>query len=72
MQPFDDGSGWRQGWFDDAASLQPRLDFVRAGGFRGVALFVLGYDGGMLLESIQSRFRERSAPAAASTRPAAR
>ena len=69
---FDDGSGWRQGWFDDGASLQPRLDFVRAGGYRGVALFVLGYDGGMLLETIQSRFRERNAPAAASSPPAAR
>jgi spore germination protein YaaH len=68
---FNDGGGWRQGWFDDAASLKPRLDFVRAGGYRGVALFVLGYDGGMLLESIQSRFREAAPRASASSRPAA-
>jgi spore germination protein YaaH len=69
---FKDGSGWRQGWFDDAASLAPRLDFVRAGGYRGVALFVLGYDGGLVLETMQSRFREAGAPAAASSPPAAR
>ena len=69
---FNDGSGWRQGWFDDAASLAPRLDFVRDGGYRGVALFVLGYDGGTLLEAIQARFREGSSPAAASSPPAAR
>ena len=69
---FNDANGWRQGWFDDAASLAPRLDFVRAGGYRGVALFVLGYDGGLLLEAMQSRFREPGAPAPASSLPAAR
>ncbi|HUQ28338.1 MAG TPA: glycosyl hydrolase family 18 protein [Usitatibacter sp.] len=58
---FRDRDGWRQGWFDDAASLAPRLDFVLRGDYRGVALFVLGYDGGALLESIQARFRAGSA-----------
>jgi spore germination protein YaaH len=60
---FRDRDGWRQGWFDDATSLAPRLDFVANGAYRGIALFVLGYDGGALLESIQARFREGSAPA---------
>jgi spore germination protein YaaH len=69
---FNDAGGWRQGWFDDAVSLKPRLDFVRSGGYRGVALFVLGYDGGSLLEAIQSRFREGTSPAAASSPPATR
>src|SRR5258706_14089891 len=67
---FRDRDGWRQGWFDDAVSLAPRLDFVQRGDYLGVALFVLGYDGGALLESIQARFRGGSA-AAAGARPAA-
>ncbi|MGE5616520.1 MAG: glycosyl hydrolase family 18 protein [Bacillota bacterium] len=54
---FRDRAGWRQGWYDDALSLKPRLDFVRAGNYRGVALFVLGYDGGTLLEAIEDAFR---------------
>jgi hypothetical protein len=54
---FRDRDGWRQGWFDDAVSLAPRLDFVRKGGYRGVAVFVLGYDNGELLGSIRAAFR---------------
>ena len=69
---FRDEEGWRQGWFDDAASLRPRLDFVRNGGYRGVALFVLGYDGGALLEAIQSSIRGEIESAGASRRPAGR
>lgn len=45
-----DSDGWWQGWYDDAISLRKRLVFVREGGFGGVAFFVLGYDGGALLE----------------------
>ena len=69
---FRDGEGWRQGWFDDAASLRPRLDFAARGGYRGVALFVLGYDGGALLEAIQAGIRGEIESAGASRRPAAR
>ena len=61
---FRDRDGWRQGWFDDAVSLAPRLDFLQRGDYRGVALFVLGYDGGALLEAIQQQLRVRSAAAA--------
>lgn len=57
---FRDRDGWRQGWFDDPVSLAPRLDFVRRGGYRGVALFVLGYDEGRILEAIEARFRAGS------------
>jgi len=64
--------GWHQGWFDDAVSPAPRLDFVRAGNYRGVAVFVLGYDNGELLGSIRSAFRERSAPAGGGNPPGAR
>ena len=60
---FRDRDGWRQGWYDDPVSLAPRLDFVQSGGYRGVAIFVLGYDGGALLGTILARFRGGSAPA---------
>ena len=54
---FRDADGWKQGWFDDPVSLGPRLEFVRGGRYRGVALFVLGYDGGTLVQAVQSAFR---------------
>ena len=57
---FNDGRGWRQGWFDDEVSLAPRLDFVAGGDFLGVALWILGYDDGAMFATIRSRFRERS------------
>jgi spore germination protein YaaH len=60
---FRDRQGWRQGWFDDPVSLAPRLEFVQRGDYRGVALFVLGYDGGAMLDVIQRRFTAGSAPA---------
>jgi spore germination protein YaaH len=66
---FRDKDGWKQGWFDDAVSLPPRLEFVRAGRYRGVALFVLGYDGGTLVQTVQAAFRAGSG-AAAGVRPA--
>src|SRR5262249_50057653 len=69
---FLDRDGWRQGWFDDAASLGPRLDFVRQGDYRGVALFVLGYDAGALLEAIQRGLRGRNGSAGDAGRPAGR
>jgi len=69
---FRDRDGWRQGWFDDHVSLAPRLEFVRKGGYRGVAVFVLGYDNGELLGTIRSTFRERSEPAGGGSPPAAR
>ena len=53
--------GWWQGWFDDPASLQPRLEFVRNGGFGGVAFFVLGYDGGALVDAARAAFRAGNA-----------
>lgn len=65
---FRDADGWWQGWFDDPLSLAPRLDFVRRGGFGGVAFFVLGYDGGALVESALSVFsaapKDEAAPTA--------
>jgi spore germination protein YaaH len=60
---FYDKDGWHQGWFDDAASLAPRLDFTLAGDYLGVALWILGYDDGAMFSAVRARFRERSAPA---------
>jgi hypothetical protein len=57
---FNDGRAWRQGWFDDAVSLAPRLDFTVAGDYLGVALWILGYDDGAMFATIRSRLRERS------------
>ena len=69
---FRDKEGWRQGWFDDVTSLAPRLDFVQRGDYRGVALFVLGYDGGALLEVMRAKFRAGNAPPGGGGPPAAR
>lgn len=67
---FKDADGWRQGWFDDPVSLGPRLAFVKHGNYRGVALFVLGYDGGALLDAIQASFKAGSEGADGARRPA--
>jgi spore germination protein YaaH len=69
---FRDREGWRQGWFDDPVSLAPRLRFIRDQDYRGVALFVLGYDGGALLETIEAAFRAGSARSADARPPPAR
>ena len=69
---FRDAEGWRQGWFDDAVSLTPRLDFVRERGYRGVAVFVLGYDNGELLGTIRAAFSARTPPAGGASPPGAR
>ncbi len=36
---FQDSTGWRQGWFEDAESLRRKYEFVREAGLRGVAIF---------------------------------
>jgi hypothetical protein len=69
---FRDRDGWRQGWFDDPVSLAPRLRFVTNGDYRGVALFVLGYDGGALLDTVQAHFKAGSGRAADARRPEGR
>jgi spore germination protein YaaH len=40
--------GWYQGWFEDETSLRAKYGFVRNRGLGGVAVFLLGYDGGLL------------------------
>ncbi|HEX8989401.1 MAG TPA: glycosyl hydrolase family 18 protein [Rhodocyclaceae bacterium] len=69
---LSEADGWWQGWFDDAGSLGRRLEFVRNGKFGGVAFFVLGYDGGALVETARAAFKARSADAAGARPPAGR
>lgn len=40
--------GWYQGWFEDAQSLRAKYDFIRRERLAGIAIFLLGYDGGQL------------------------
>lgn len=40
---YEANDGWRQGWFDDADSLARKVDFVRARGLGGIAIFPLAY-----------------------------
>lgn len=40
---YEDSSGWRQVWFEDAQSLAAKYAFVREAGLRGVAIFPPAY-----------------------------
>lgn len=60
--------GHWQGWFDDPVSLRRRLDYLTRGRFGGVAFFVLGYDGGVLVRVAREAFRG-SAERPRDTRP---
>jgi spore germination protein YaaH len=42
----DAAGGWRQGWFEDEASLGEKLAFARREALGGVAVFPVGYDDG--------------------------
>ena len=54
---FQDDTGWRQGWFEDAASLRAKYAFVRERGLGGVALFPLAYGDAAIWESLRDAFR---------------
>lgn len=40
---YEDSTGWRQGWFEDAESLREKYAWVVEQGFRGVAVFPPAY-----------------------------
>ena len=40
---FRDESGWHQGWFEDATSLEAKYRFVREAGLGGIAVFPAAY-----------------------------
>jgi len=49
---YRDTNGWYQGWFEDAESLEAKYDFVRNENLAGIAIFLLGYDNGELLQTL--------------------
>jgi spore germination protein YaaH len=53
---FQDQSGWRQGWFEDAESLRAKYAFVREHGLGGVALFPLAYGDARLWADLREAF----------------
>jgi len=60
---YHDGSGWRQGWFDDEASLSAKYALVRSRGLAGVALFPLAYGDSLVWTEIRRlRSPARAAP----------
>ncbi|NNE71001.1 MAG: hypothetical protein HKN29_11650, partial [Rhodothermales bacterium] len=52
-----DATGWYQGWFEDAESLRAKYRFVKSRGLGGVAVFLLGYDAGLLEPVLKDEFR---------------
>lgn len=53
---FKTANGWFQGWYEDAASLNAKYDFIKRNGLGGVAVFVPGYDNGDLTASLRRAF----------------
>jgi spore germination protein YaaH len=54
---FEDSTGWRQGWFEDAESLGAKYSFVRARGLGGVVIFPLAYGDEELWADLREAFR---------------
>lgn len=51
---FDEaGQAW-EGWFEDGYSIQAKRRWLDCAGGRGMAVFALGYDAGLLVESLAS------------------
>lgn len=55
---YEDSSGWRQGWFEDAESLRRKYEFVQEAGLRGVAIFPPGYGSEELEAELRAAFGE--------------
>lgn len=55
---FQDESGWRQGWFEDAESLRAKYRFVRERGLGGIAMFPLAYGDAGLWADLLAAFAE--------------
>ncbi len=56
---FEDGEGWRQGWFDDVQSLTAKYALARSLGLGGVALFPLAYGNDHVWEGLRDAFPSR-------------
>ena len=53
---FEDSTGWRQGWFEDAESLGRKFEWVAQQGLRGVAVFPPAYGTDELERLLQEAF----------------
>jgi spore germination protein YaaH len=53
---YQDDSGWRQGWFEDAESRGAKYAFVREHGLGGVALFPLAYGDATHWQELRTAF----------------
>jgi spore germination protein len=51
---FQKGGQWTTGWFEGQWALGKKIDFVREHQLSGIAFFVMGYDGGKLINSFGS------------------
>ena len=49
---FQNADGWHQGWFEDAESLAAKYAFIKENNLAGIAIFLLGYDNGELLRTL--------------------
>ena len=56
------------GWFEDWWSLQVKADWIVKQGLGGIAFFPLGYDRGVLVETLLSRW-PANAPSAVKPTP---
>lgn len=56
---YQDSTGWRQGWFEDAESLRRKYEYVKEAGLRGVAIFPPGYGSDELEDVLREAFGEQ-------------
>jgi spore germination protein len=57
---YRDANGhWKQGWFEDRASLAEKLAFIKQEGLLGAAAFPLGYDAGAFDALLAGAFGKR-------------
>ncbi len=56
---FEDSTGWHQGWFEDAQSLEQKYSFVQTNTLAGIAIFPIGYDGGAMDSLVIDAFGSR-------------
>lgn len=61
---YQDSTGWRQGWFEDAVSLQAKYAFIREQQLGGVAIFPLGYGDPELEAILRASFGTGAPPGA--------
>jgi len=53
---YQTANGWFQGWYEDHISLEKKYQFIKQKGLGGVAVFVPGYDDGVLTNGLKQAF----------------